>query len=133
MRTIMLIASVAMIASGIFCVANSSAAFLSLAFIIGLVFLVLGACEIIIAQRANFERDEAAMGLTKDGVRTFLIGLVVISAQITDDSVAQMFFGLYLAIEGVFSFRYDWLDITHVAKDQRINMSISVAMLVLGI
>ena len=133
MRTIMLIASVAMIASGIFCVANSSAAFLSLAFIIGIVFLVLGLCEIIIGQRASFERDEAAVGQTKDGVRTFLIGLVVITAQITDDTVAQMFFGLYLAIEGVFSFRTDWLDVRHIAKDQRVNMSISASMLVLGI
>ena len=133
MRTTMLVASLAMIASGIFCVANSSAAFLSLAFIIGLVFLVLGACEMIIGQRASFERDEAAVGQIKDGVRTFLIGLVVITAQITDDAVAQMFFGLYLSIEGVFSFKTDWLDVRHVAKGQRVTMSISAAMLVLGI
>ena len=133
MRTLMLVASVAMIASGIFCVANGGAAFLSVAFIIGLVFVVLGACEIVVSQRADFDADSTAMGLSKDGIRTLLIGIVVISGQITDDSVAQMFFGLYLAIEGVFSFRYDWLDIKHIAREQRFNMSVSAAMLVLGI
>ena len=133
MRSIMLAASVAMIASGIFCVANGGAAFLSVAFIIGLVFVVLGACEIIVSQRADFEGDNAALGLTKDGIRTLLIGIVVISGQITDDSVAQMFFGLYLAVEGVFSFKSDWLDVKHIAREQRFSMSVSVSMIVLGI
>ena len=69
MRTVMLIASIAMVASGIFCVANSSAAFLSVAFIVGLALLCLGICEVVIGHRADFERAEAAVRLTKDGVR----------------------------------------------------------------
>ena len=133
MRTLMLIASVAMVASGIFCVANSSAAFISLAFIIGAVFLLMGVCEITIGRRADFERDENAIGLTKDGVRSIIFGLVIISGQITDDIVAQMLFGLYLAFEGVYSFRTDWLNVTRVPKEQRVNVTISAIMLVLGI
>ena len=129
----MLIASIAMIASGIFCVANSSAAFLSVAFIIGVVMMALGVIEVIIGQRADFERDELSVGWTKDGVRTFIIGLVVISGQITDDTVALMFFGLYLAYEGIFSFKTDWLDVIHIAREQRVDMTISAFMLVLGI
>ena len=46
MRTLMMLASVAMIGSGIFCIANGTAAFLTVAFIIGLVFMLLGAIEI---------------------------------------------------------------------------------------
>ena len=133
MRTVLLIASVAMVASGIFCVANSSAAFLSLAFVIGAVFLILGVCEIIIGRRADFERDETAIGLTKDGIRSIIIGLVIISGQVNDDIAAQMIFGLYLAFEGVYSFRTDWLNVTHVPRDQRVNMTISAFMLVIGI
>ena len=133
MRTVMLIASVAMVASGIFCVANSSAAFISLAFVIGAVFLILGVCEIIIGRRADFERDETAIGLTKDGIRSIIIGLVIISGQVNDDIAAQMIFGLYLAFEGVYSFRTDWLNVTHVPRDQRVNMTISAFMLVIGI
>ena len=133
MRTVMLIASVAMVASGIFCVANSSAAFISLAFVIGAVFLIMGICEIIIGRRADFERDETAIGLTKDGIRSIIIGLVIISGQVNDDIAAQMIFGLYLAFEGVYSFRTDWLNVTHVPRDQRVNMTISAFMLVIGI
>lgn len=133
MRTVMLIASVAMVASGIFCVANSSAAFISLAFVIGAVFLIMGVCEIIIGRRADFERDETAIGLTKDGIRSIIIGLVIISGQVNDDMAAQMIFGLYLAFEGVYSFRTDWLNVTHVPRDQRVNMTISAFMLVIGI
>ena len=133
MRTVMLIASVAMVASGIFCVANSSAAFISLAFVIGAVFLIMGVCEIIIGRRADFERDETAIGLTKDGIRSIIIGLVIISGQVNDDIAAQMIFGLYLAFEGVYSFRTDWLNVTHVPRDQRVNMTISAFMLVIGI
>ena len=107
MRTVLLIASVAMVASGIFCVANSSAAFISLAFVIGAVFLILGVCEIIIGRRADFERDETAIGLTKDGIRSIIIGLVIISGPVNDDIAAQMIFGIYLAFEGVYSFRTD--------------------------
>lgn len=133
MRTIMLIASIFMIGAGMFCVANSSAAFVSLAFIIGAVLLVIGVCEIIIGRRADFERDETAVGLTKDGIRSLLLGVVIISGQVTDEAVALAIFGTYLAFEGVFSFRTYWLDVVHVPRDQRANMTISAFMLVLGV
>lgn len=133
MRTLMLIASIAMIASGIFCVANSSAAFISLAFIIGTVFLALGACEIVVGRRADFESAEKAVGLTKDGIRSVIIGLVIISGQVSDDFAAQMIFGLYLAFEAVYSFRTDWINVALVPKGQRADMTLSAFMLVLGI
>ena len=50
MRTIMLIASVAMIASGVFCIANGSAAFLTVALIIGAAFLLVLGFAIIVGQ-----------------------------------------------------------------------------------
>jgi len=129
----MLIAGIVMILAGIFCVANSSAAFLSVAFIVGAVLLIIGLCEIVIGRRADFVRNETGIGLSKDGVRSFIVGLVVISGQITDDTVALMLFGLYLTFEGVFSFKTDWLDVRHASRDQRINMTVSVLMLLLGI
>lgn len=132
MRTIMLVASVAMILSGIFCVANSSAAFLSVAFIIGLVLLLLGTCEIIIGRRADFDRAEVGIGLTKDGILLFIVGLVIFGGQITDDTSSLILFGILLLMEGVMSFRTDWLDVTHIARGQRINMTICVIMIVIG-
>lgn len=132
MRTLMLIASAAMVGTGIFCVANSSAAFLSVAFVLGIVLILLGIIEIIIGRRADFEREETGISLTKDGILLFVLGLVVVSGQITDDTVALTMFGLLLLIEGVMTFRADWLDVTHVAREQRFSMTTSSVMIILG-
>ncbi len=85
MRTLMMLASVAMIGSGIFCIANGTAAFLTVAFVIGLVFLVLGAVELLVSSRADFDESEAGVSITKDGVIMLLLGAAVIAGQISDD------------------------------------------------
>ena len=133
MRTLMLIASIAMMGTGIFCVANSSAAFLSVAFVIGLVMLILGAGEVLVGRRADFDAGEMAVSLTKDGMLVFLFGLVIISGQITDDTVAQFFFGLWICTEGILTFREDWLRTLHIERKQRLSMGLSILMVVLGI
>jgi uncharacterized membrane protein HdeD (DUF308 family) len=79
MRTLMLIASVAMIGSVVFCVANGSAAFLTVAFIIGLVYLLMGATEILVGLRADFDVSEKAVSITKDGILMLIFGAVIIT------------------------------------------------------
>ena len=79
MRTLMMLASVAMIGSGIFCIANGTAAFLTVAFVIGLVFLVLGAIELLVSRRADFDANEMGVSITKDGVIMVLLGVAVIT------------------------------------------------------
>ena len=101
MRTLMMIASVAMIGAGVFCVANASAAFLSVAFIIGLIMILLGAFEMIIGRQADFDVSEIGVGFTKDGFLMLIFGIVIISGQVTDDNSAQMMFALWMLIEGV--------------------------------
>ncbi len=133
MRTLMLIASVAMIGTGIFCVANASAAFLSVAFVIGIVLLLLGAFEILVARRADFDISELGVSLTKDGIILAILGLVIVSGQITDDLSAQSVFALLMIVEGVVSFRAEWLDVMHVAAEQRVGMALSALMLLIGL
>ena len=132
MRTLMMIASVAMIGAGIFCVANASAAFLSVAFIIGIIFILLGAFEILIGRRADFDVSEIGVGFAKDGFLMLIFGIVVISGQITDDNSAQMMFALWMLIEGVLAFRSEWLDIMESDADQRIGVVLCTLMLIAG-
>ena len=129
----MQIASVAMIASGIFCVANSSAAFLSVAFIIGIVFLLLAACELIISRRGDFDESEVGVGLAKDGVIMAILGIVVVSGQLTDDLSAQTMFALLLTIEGVLSFKTDWLDMMTISVERRVAIGLNLMMMAIGI
>ena len=128
MRTLMMIASIAMIGTGIFCVANGSAAFLAVAFVIGLVFVLLGAIEILISGRADFDASEKSVGIAKDG-----IGIVILTGQVTDDTSAQVVFALWLTIEGVLAFRTEWLDIMDIDWEHRIGIAISTLMLIFGV
>lgn len=133
MRTLMMLASMAMIGSGIFCIANGTAAFLTVAFIIGLVFILLGAAEILVGRRADFVENEVGVGITKDGVIMLVIGVVIITGQITDDLSAQTMFALLLMIEGVLSFSADSLDIKSASRDQRVGIGLNLLMMLLGI
>lgn len=132
MRTLMMIASVAMIGAGIFCVANASAAFLSVAFIIGIIFILLGGIEVLIGRRADFDVSEIGVSFTKDGFLMLLLGIVVISGQVTDDNTAQVMFAMWMLIEGVLAFRSEWLDIMETNADQRIGVTLSTLMLIAG-
>ncbi len=133
MRTMMLIASVAMMGAGIFCVANGSVAFLSLAFVIGIVFMLLGAFEILVGRRADFELSDADLGMTKDGVIMLLFGAAILSGQITDELSAQTVFALLLTVEGVLSFRSNWLDLMTASREQRIGVGTNMLMIVIGV
>ena len=129
----MLIASVAMMGAGIFCVANGSVAFLSLAFVIGIVFMLLGAFEILVGRRADFELSDADLGMTKDGVIMLLFGAAILSGQITDELSAQTVFALLLTVEGVLSFRSNWLDLMTASREQRIGVGANMLMIVIGV
>ena len=133
MRTLMMIASIAMIGSGIFCVANGSAAFLSVAFVIGIVFAVLGAIELLISRRADFDVSEKGVGIAKDGILMLIVGLVILTGQVTDDISAQVVFAMWLTIEGVLAFKVVWFDIMETDWGHGVGIAISTLMLLFGV
>ena len=133
MRTIMLIASIAMVSAGVFCVANGSAAFLTVAFLIGLIFCIMGLTEIILGVRADFYVTENAGSITKDGVIMLIFGTVILSGQVTDDKTAQMLFAMWLMVEGVLAFKRLSSNLMKVTTDERIMFAISIVMLIFGI
>lgn len=133
MRTLMLLASVAMTVSGVFCIANGSAAFLTVAFIIGLVYLLMGAIEVLIGIRADFDVSANAVSITKDGIIMLIFGAVIISGMITDDMTAQMLFALWLVIEGVLTLRIENVDVMHITGEERLSFALTSLMLLFGL
>ena len=125
MRTLMMIASIAMTGTGIFCVANASAAFLSVAFVIGLVFMLLGALEMLIGRRAAFDVSDVGVSIAKDGLLMLIFGLVILTGQVM--------FALWMLIEGVLSFRYEWLDIMETDRDHVIGIALCALMFIAGV
>jgi hypothetical protein len=71
--------------------------------------------------------------MTKDGVIMLLFGAAIVTGQITDDLSAQTVFALLLTIEGVLSFRSDWLDIMAASREQRLGMGANTLMIIIGI
>ena len=133
MRTLMLLASVAMIGTGVFCLANGSAAFLTVAFVIGLVFSIMGLVEIVIGLRADFDVTENAASITKDGVIMLILGIVIISGQIADEQAAQMVLALWLVTEGVLALHIGRMDVVHVTAEERVMIIVVLFMLAAGV
>lgn len=133
MRTIMYIGSLAMVATGIFCLANGSAAFLSVAFVIGIIFALMGVTEFIIGRRASQEVLGVGMNLASDGIILFVFGIIILSGQITDDITAQMLFALWLTIESTLSVGGNFSELPNRAKEDNAGVVLGVAMLILGI
>ena len=133
MRTLMMIASVAMTVAGIFCIANGSYAFLTVAFIIGLVFFAMGLAEAVIGLRADFDVTENAASITKDGIIMIIFGFVIIIGEVRDDTTAQMMFAMWLTIEGVLAFNLNKIDFMNVKAAERVSLTVNLIMLALGI
>jgi len=133
MRTIMMLGGVVMIGSGVFCVANGSAAFITLAFIIGVVFCLMGAIELVIGTRASFEIFGNGVTITTDGAMMLLFGAVVLAGQVGDDNSALMLFALWLLIESIESFGKDAINVTERTTGENLSSLINVVMLIFSV
>lgn len=133
MRIIMLLGSLAMMGVGIFCFANGSAAFISVAFIIGVLLSIMGFIELVIGIRIDYESIRRNIRLTSDGIAMFFFGIVLLSGQVTDDFSAQMLFALWLLIESSMFVNLDGEDLISALKIDGTYGVISLAMAVLGL
>lgn len=133
MRTLMLISSAAMMGVGIFCLANGSAAFISVAFVIGLIFIIMGAIEAVIGTRADFEYLGHGVHFTNDGVILVILGIVIMAGQVTDDTAALLVFALWLLVESVLAIGRNTFEIKQHTREENSNNAITIAMLLLAL
>lgn len=133
MRTLMMVGSVAMIASGIFCLANGSATFISVAFVIGLIFVIMGLVEVIIGTRADFDYFGKGVNFTNDGIILAVSGVVIMSGRINDDASGLIFFGLWLLVEAVLAIGRNNFEIRQNTMEENSTLAVTTAMLVLSI
>lgn len=103
MRFSMLLFSVGMMTCSIFCIANGTVSFISIAFIISILYLLMGICEFLVGLNADFNISGRTIDLTKDGIISTIIGLLILSGYVTDNASAQFIFAIWILIEGVIS------------------------------
>ncbi len=133
MRALMLLGSLAMIGSGIFCFANASAAFISVAFVVGIIFACMGIIEIVTGTRADFEVLGKGVNLTTDGIMMLIFGIVVLSGQIVDDGTAQLIFATWLMLEALPVAGSHFEDISDAEVKDNTDLVLGVAMLAVAL
>ena len=100
MRIITIIAGALMALLGITAVASGGLSFLSLAFPIGLVLLIVGIVECFAYKKA-VDDEEDKHWILIEGITTLLLGIVVISGVLAADVAVPAVFGMWSAISGI--------------------------------
>lgn len=133
MRLIMMLASLFMLGTGTFCIANSSVAIVSLAFIIGISFTAVGACELLMLRGA----DKLSTNLEKEyltqSVIMIVIGIAFLSGQLVDDIAVKMLFALLMSYEGARSVAEARLVIKDNSREENTYLIIAICNLAIGV
>lgn len=85
---------------GIFCIANAGLAFISMAFPIGIVLIIVGMVECF-SYKKSLENEEEKHWLLIEGMTAFILGIVVLTGQLAADIAVPVVFGMWVMISGI--------------------------------
>ena len=107
MRILTMLTGVLFIGAGIFLVANEGVTFLSVAFIVGIMFVVAGIVECL--SYGSYRGDNVEKSwILNDGLTTFVLGVLILLNKISADAVVPMILGLWVLITGIRNFVHAW-------------------------
>ena len=107
MRILTMFTGVLFIGTGIFLVANEGVTFLSVAFIVGLIFVLAGIVECLSYNSYRGDNVERSW-ILNDGLTTFVLGGLILLNKISADVVVPMVLGLWVLIAGIRNFVHAW-------------------------
>ena len=107
MRFLTIVTGVFFIAGGVYLVSQEGITFLSVAFPIGLLFLISGLIEVI-SHNAYRGDEDAGTWVLIDGLTTFVLGALIIHGKISQDIVAPQVMGLWVLITGIRNMSKAW-------------------------
>ena len=93
--------------AGIYLVANEGVTFLSVAFIVGLMFVIAGVVECLSYSIYRGDTVERSW-ILNDGTTTFVLGVLILLNKISADAVVPMILGLWVLITGIRNFVHAW-------------------------
>lgn len=112
MRTLNMIMGGLFILGGFFMIFNSGITFLSVAFVIGLLFIVAGLLECL-SYRSYRGVEEDNKWVLIDGLVMFILGILIIFNRISADATVPAVFGLWVLTIGVRNLVRAWEKIEH--------------------
>lgn len=93
--------------AGIYLVANEGVTFLSVAFIVGWMFVIAGVVECLSYSSYRGDNVERSW-ILNDGTTTFVLGVLILLNKISADAVVPMILGLWVLITGIRNFVHAW-------------------------
>ena len=93
--------------AGIYLVGNSGLIFMSVAFPIGIIFVIAGVIECLSCNSYRGDNEERSWILT-DAITTFVLGALILLNKLAADSVVSLVLGLWVIITGIRNFVKAW-------------------------
>lgn len=117
---------------GIYLLANGGITFTSVAFVVGLLFVIGGVVECL--SYSSYRGDEEdRRWILIDGMTTFLLGGLILLNKLAADAVVPMVLGLWVITTGVRNFVTAWEDIEQRDRKFYDHMAIGLLNLITGI
>ena len=132
MRLLAMISSAIMVIVGTFCVANSTAAFTSVAFVVGSALLIMGVLELIVFRNVGYEENMITKTYVVQAVISTFLGVMFLSGQVSEDVVVTAIFAMVLMTSGLAADFSINIDIKTNSLSEKRTFVIGTAMVLLG-
>lgn len=107
MRSLTMLAGILFIGVGVYLVGNAGVTFLSVAFIVGLMFITAGIIEVL-SYSSNRGENETRSWILTDGITTFVLGFLILDNKISADGVITTVLALWIITTGARNFVHAW-------------------------
>jgi len=131
-RILTMLTGILFIATGVFLVANEGVTFLSVAFIVGLVFVIAGIVECLSYSSYRGDNEERTW-ILNDGTTTFVLGVLILLNKISADAVVPMVLALWVLITGIRNFVRAWEHVDDRSTNFWDHLLIGILNLVFGL
>jgi len=131
-RIITMLTGLLFVASGVFLVANEGVTFLSVAFVVGVMFVIAGVVECLSYSGYRGDNEERSW-ILNDGTTTFVLGVLILLNKISADAVVPMVLALWVLITGIRNFVRAWEHIDDRANNFWDHLLIGLLNLIFGL
>ena len=107
MRILTMLTGILFMGAGIYLIANGGITVMSVAFVIGILFILGGIVECLSYNSYRGDEDDRTWILI-DGMTTFLLGGLILLNKLSADAVVPMVLGLWVITTGVRNFVTAW-------------------------
>ena len=132
MRLLAMISSAIMVIVGTFCVANSTAAFTSVAFVVGIALLIMGILELVVFRNVGYEENMITKTYVVQAVISAFLGVMFLSGQVSEDVAVIAIFAMMLMTSGLAADFSINIDIKTNSLSEKRTFVLGTAMTLLG-